>query len=137
MGKMRSHTQRSLKQRSTISKGEKLAENIPDEAIPSEIEYRLPPFHKGQVAIFALSVFLFVAHLVVIIWPLWALMNEAVTTPTILQIFFFKGLFVQCLQWMPGQFQCDNFLRPVFSLSGYALAQRSLAIFSSRLFFNL
>ena len=46
------------------------------------------------------------------------------------ELFFFKGLFVQCLQWMPGQFQCDNFLRPVFSLSGYALAQRALAIFS-------
>ena len=36
---MGSHSQRSLKRRSTISKGEKLAENIPDEAIPSEIEY--------------------------------------------------------------------------------------------------
>lgn len=90
----------------------------------------LPPFHKGQVGLFALSIFMFIAHITIVIWPLWALMNSAVSSPALGAIFFFKGIFAQCAQYMPGQFQCDNFLRPVFSLSAYAIIQRSLAIIS-------
>ena len=75
-------------------------------------------------------VFLFCAHVTIVIWPLWALMNSAVSSPALGQIFFFKGIFTQCAQWMPGQFQCDNFLRPVFSLTAYAIIQRSFAILS-------
>ena len=29
-------------------------------------------------------------------------------------VFMFKGLFVQCAQYMGGQYQCDNYLSPVF-----------------------
>ena len=96
-------------------------------------------------------------------------MNEAVSSPAILQIYFFKGnffvwtakwiyyknlyflflisktfhsedqfvknnilgLFVQCLQWMPGQFQCDNFLRPIFSMSALSIFEQALGIIST------
>ena len=64
------------------------------------------------------------------IWPLWALMNSAVSSPALGAIFFFKGIFAQCAQYMPGQFQCDNFLRPVFSLTAYAICQRAFAVLS-------
>ena len=40
---------------------------------------------------------------IIIIWPLWALMNSAVSAPTLGAIFLFKGIFVQCLQYMPGK----------------------------------
>ena len=45
--------------------------------------------------------------------------------------FIFQGLFVQCLQWMPGQFQCDNFLRPIFSMSALAIFEQAFAILST------
>ena len=31
---------------------------------------------------------------------------------------------------MPGQFQCDNYLRPVFTLTSFELVQRTFAILS-------
>lgn len=32
---------------------------------------------------------------------------------------------------MPGQFQCDNFLRPIFSMSALAIFEQALAILST------
>ena len=82
--------------------------------------------------------------LVIIIWPLWGLMNAttsrsesyfiirwpnneiAICEPFSVfivwthkssvmgPVFMFKGLFVQCAQYMGGQYQCDNYLSPVF-----------------------
>ena len=39
-------------------------------------------------------------------------------------------LLIQCAQYMPGQFQCDNYLRPVFTLTSFELVQRTFAILS-------
>ena len=37
---------------------------------------------------------------------------------------------IKCAQYMPGQFQCDNYLRPVFTLTSFELVQRTFAILS-------
>merc|ERR1712227_899365 len=111
--------QRSVKRNSSSRGNQNELDNLMKAMEDDEIEITLPPFHKGQLAIFTALVFLFTAHVTITIWPLWALMNSAVSTPALAQIFFFKGIFVQCAQYMPGQFQCDNFLRPVFSLSAF------------------
>jgi len=42
----------------------------------------------------------------------------------------FKGIWVQCSSAGVGMFSCDNFMRPVFSLSAMAIMQRSFIIFS-------
>ena len=52
--------------------------------------------------------------LVIIIWPLWGLMSASQSTSVMGPVFTFKGLFVQCLQYQGGQYQCDNYLKPVF-----------------------
>ena len=55
--------------------------------------------------------------LVIIIWPLWGLMNATTSSSVMGPVFMFKGLFVQCAQYMGGQYQCDNYLSPVFDQS--------------------
>ena len=84
-------------------------------------------------------------------------MNGATSSPVFGPIFLFKGIFaqvyylyltyandilwyslynvlvellIQCAQYMPGQFQCDNYLRPVFTLTSFELVQRTFAILS-------
>ena len=93
---------------------------------------------------------MFLGHVTITIWPLWALMNGATSSPVFGPIFLFKGIFAQvltfnptqithlepkpnsvkCAQYMPGQFQCDNYLRPVFTLTSFELVQRTFAILS-------
>ena len=106
---------------------------------------------------------MFLGHVTITIWPLWALMNGATSSPVFGPIFLFKGIFaqvyhsiyispisfahitspilygpcyillkllIQCAQYMPGQFQCDNYLRPVFTLTSFELVQRTFAILS-------
>ena len=70
------------------------------------------------------------SEVILLIWPLWALMNSAVSSPTLGAIFFFKGLFSQCVQYMPGQYQCDNGLRPLFLKTPVTICMQSFAIIS-------
>ena len=73
---------------------------------------------------------MFIATTTIVIWPLWALMNGATSSPVFGPVFLFKGLFVQCLQYMPGQYQCDNYLRPVFTLTSFEILTRCFGILS-------
>ncbi|CBY10876.1 unnamed protein product [Oikopleura dioica] len=56
-------------------------------------------------------------------------MND-VTSPPNMGEYTFKGIWVQCSSAGVGMFSCDNFMRPVFSLSAMAIMQRSFIIFS-------
>lgn len=105
---------------------------------------RLPPYDQIQIALFSSTLFAFttqcksvflkkkliVSEVILLIWPLWALMNSAVSSPTLGAIFFFKGLFSQCVQYMPGQYQCDNGLRPLFLKTPVTICMQSFAIIS-------
>ena len=63
------------------------------------------------------------------VWPLWAKMND-VTSPPNMGEYTYKGIWVQCSSAGVGMFSCDNFMRPIFSLSAMAIFQRSFVIFS-------
>ena len=105
-------------------------------------ELVLPPFDKWQILIFSVLIFVFAWHsespfflptydcsVVIVIWPMWAKMND-VTSPSAMREYIFKGIWVQCASENAGVYNCDNFLRPVFSLSAMAIMQRSFVIFS-------
>jgi purine-nucleoside phosphorylase len=64
-----------------------------------------------------------------VVWPLWAKMND-VTSPPNMGEYTYKGIWVQCSSAGVGMFSCDNFMRPIFSLSAMAIFQRSFVIFS-------
>ena len=70
------------------------------------------------------------ADLVIVIWPLWGLMNAFASSSTMGPVFWFKGLFVQCSQYAHGQYQCDNYLDPVFNQSGNLILVRTLGVLS-------
>ena len=72
--------------------------DLPAEAIENgmeDIQTILRPYNKAQVAIFGFTVFLFGAHLTIIIWPLWALQNGVTSSPVFGPIFLFKGIFAR------------------------------------------
>ena len=69
--------------------------------------------------------------LVIVIWPLWGLMNAAASSSILGPIFGFKGLFVQCAQYMSGQYQCDNYLKPVFEQSTALVMIRTFGVLSN------
>ena len=72
--------------------------DLPGEAIENgmeDIQTILRPYNKAQVAIFGFTVFLFGAHLTIIIWPLWALQNGVTSSPVFGPIFLFKGIFAR------------------------------------------
>merc|ERR1711892_349651 len=117
-----------------------LASKTPSLISPSQAPYRqlkaidgedrLRPYDSAQIAIFAVMIFMFIATTTIVIWPLWALMNGATSSPVFGPVFLFKGLFVQCLQYMPGQYQCDNYMRPVFTLTSFEILTRCFGILS-------
>ena len=56
---------------------------LPDEAVNIDDEYidMLRPYDKTQIAIFGFLVFLFAAHITIIIWPLWERMSTEKIKP--------------------------------------------------------
>jgi len=71
-------------------------------------------------------------NLVIIIWPLWGLMNAGVSSSILGPIFGFKGLFVQCAQYMSGQYQCDNYVKPLFELPPRLIMIRTFGVLSTK-----
>ena len=49
----------------------------------------------------------------------------------VLRFFFLKVK--KCAQYMPGQYQCDNYLRPVFTLTNTEMLFRTFAVLSTLL----
>lgn len=71
-------------------------------------------YSSFQVILWGFTCFYMTSTLVICIWPLWGLMNAGASASTLGPVFGFKGLFVECIQYMSGQYQCDNYLYPVF-----------------------
>ena len=108
-------------------------EDLPDEANFSEIYEILRPYDRRQVALFGLLIFIAACHLVITIWPLWAKQSDATTSPVFGPVFLFKGIFASCASPGGGQFDCNNYLRPVFTLSHIEFANRTFAVMSNLL----
>lgn len=70
----------------------------PETDIPSEANAQsdfiniLRPYDQIQIVIFGVTVFMFCAHVTIVIWPLWALMNGAASSPVFGPVFLFKGI---------------------------------------------
>ena len=83
-------------------------------------------FNNHSLYILSKACFYMSGCLVIIIWPLWGLMNATASSSVMGPVFMFKGLFVQCAQYMGGQYQCDNYLNPVFDQSWNLILGRNL-----------
>ena len=57
---------------------------------------------------------------------MWAKSNDVMSPVS----YMYRGIWVQCETPAAGQFSCDNFLRPIFSLSSLAIVQRCFAVMS-------
>jgi len=81
-------------------------------------------FSVYHIILWGVTCFYMATLLVLTIWPLWALMNGAASASQLVSIFGFKGLWVQCMQFQGGQFQCDNYIKPLFDLPNSLLFVR-------------
>jgi len=96
-------------------------------SIISEFD-ELTYYNSTQIVLWGLTCFYMSGCLVIIIWPLWGLMNATASSSVMGPVFMFKGLFVQCAQYMGGQYQCDNYLNPVFDQSWNLILVRTLGV---------
>jgi len=87
-------------------------------------------YNSTQIVLWGLTCFYMAGCLVIIIWPLWGLMNATTSSSVMGPVFMFKGLFVQCAQYMGGQYQCDNYLSPVFDQTWNLILVRTMGVLS-------
>ena len=57
-----------------------------------------------KVVLFTITLCMFLGHVTITIWPLWALMNGATSSPVFGPIFLFKGIFAQVVIFNATQF---------------------------------
>lgn len=82
-----------------------------------------------QVAVFPLACLSTACCFFVSLWNQWAISAQA-SSLLLNQIWAFRGIWEECIQWTLGQWQCDNFLTPNFSLPSYLVAIRALMCIS-------
>ena len=86
-----------------------------------------------KVVLFTITLCMFLGHVTITIWPLWALMNGATSSPVFGPIFLFKGIFAQVI--MLNLTQLNANLISVCPIYARSISMRQL--FAASFYFDL
>lgn len=70
----------------------------------------------GQIVGFAFAFLSTLGVVVTCTWNQWSKTHAATSTSLLNSIWGFNGIWIQCLQYTAGQFQCDNYEVAIFEL---------------------